>query len=206
MRVMVVDQHPVVRAGIATVLSDDPDVEIVGFAESGEGAVAEAQRLHPDLIVMGVRLIGLSGVEACRLLRLQHPATKVVLMTSEPSSGAIARALTAEPHGLIFKRSELDSLKDAIRTVAAGTIYVDPSLQVKMSLSGSNGLKGPFKLTPTEIRVLEYLVQGLTNAEIGERLDVSTNTIKTHLKNAMFKLRARDRAHAAAIAVREGLA
>lgn len=206
MKVLVVDQHPVVRAGIAYALLDDPSAGIVGFAESGEGALAESERLQPDIVVMDIRLIGMSGVEACRLLKLKHVQAKIILMTSELTTGSVARALAAAPHGLVFKRSELEELKQAVKAVTEGMTYMDPRLQARMEVCGSDKRYGPFRLTPTEMRVLEYLAQGLTNAEIGEQIDVTTNTIKTHLKNAMHKLHAKDRAHAAAIAVREGLA
>ncbi len=201
-----VDQHPIVREGVAATLLDDSSIEIVGGAESGEGALAEAERLKPDLVVMDIRLAGLSGIEASRSLRLRQPDIHIVLLTSDPTPGVLTRALATGAQGLVFKRSELDELKKAVGVVSAGMTYVDPELAGRIKSTNSDKNRGPFDLTLTEMRVLEYLVQGLTNSEIGEGLGLSQNTIKTHLRNAMHKLRAKDRAHAAAIAVREGLA
>lgn len=205
-RILVVDQHPIVREGVAATLSDEPSIEIVGGAESGEGAIAESERLDPDMIVMDIRLAGMSGIEASRSLRLRKPGIKIVLLTGDPTAGVLTRALATGAQGLVFKRSELSELKKAVSAVSAGMTYVDPDLARRIRSTSSNRNRGPFDLTLTEMRVLEYLVQGLTNSEIGEGLGLSQNTIKTHLRNAMHKLRAKDRAHAAAIAVREGLA
>ena len=206
-RIVVVDDHPVVREGLTAVLSDEPEFKVVGQAESGEAAVAAALRLMPTIVVMDMRLPGISGIEACQRIRRRSPSTKVVILATYPNGGGIARAFAAGASAFVLKTSELAELRQAVRVVAGGDEYIDPRLAPKVAAmaSGDRRAKGPFDLTVMEMRVLEKLPLGMTNAEIGESLGIKENTVKTHLRTAMYKLKAKDRAHAAAIAVREGL-
>ena len=206
-RILVVDDHPVVREGLTAVLSDEPEFRVVGQAESGEAAVAAALRFMPTIVVMDMRLPGISGIEACQRIRRRNPSTKVVILATYPNGGGIARAFAAGASAFVLKTSELAELREAVRVVAGGDEYIDPRLAPKIAAmaSGDRRAKGPFDLTVMEMRVLEKLPLGMTNAEIGESLGIKENTVKTHLRTAMYKLKAKDRAHAAAIAVREGL-
>ena len=206
-RIVVVDDHPVVREGLTAVLSDEPEFKVVGQAESGEAALAAVLRLMPTIVVMDMQLPGISGIETCQRLRRRSPSTKVVILATYPNGGGIARAFAAGASAFVLKRSELAELREAVRVVARGDEYIDPRLAPKVAAmaSGDRRAKGPFDLTVMEMRVLEKLPLGMTNAEIGESLGIKENTVKTHLRTAMYKLKAKDRAHAAAIAVREGL-
>ena len=206
-RILVVDDHPVVREGLTAVLSDEPEFRVVGQAESGEAAVAAAVSFMPTIVVMDMRLPGISGIEACQRIRRRSPSTKVVILATYPNGGGIARAFAAGASAFVLKTSELAELREAVRVVAGGDEYIDPRLAPKIAAmaSGDRRAKGPFDLTVMEMRVLEKLPLGMTNAEIGDSLGIKENTVKTHLRTAMYKLKAKDRAHAAAIAVREGL-
>lgn len=206
-RIVVVDDHPVVREGLVAVLSDEPDFKVVGQAETGEGALAEAARLVPDVVVLDLRLPGISGLETCERLALRHPGVRVVMLTSFPHDGALTGAFAAGARGFVLKESKSTILRQAVRAVAAGDTYADPRVAAKLVAIAQGGrAKGPFDLSLSEMRVLEKLPQGLTNREIARDLGVSYDTVKSHLRSAMHKLNAKDRAEATAIAMREGLA
>jgi DNA-binding NarL/FixJ family response regulator len=206
-RILVVDDHPVVREGLMAVLSDEPDFRVVGQAETGEAALVEAVRLKPDVVVLDLRLPGISGTETCERLIRRHAGIRVVMLTSFPHDGAMMSAFGAGARGFVLKESEPTILRQAIRTVDAGDTYADPRVAAKVVAIAKGGrAKGPFDLSLSEMRVLEKLPQGLTNREIARELGVSYDTVKSQLRNAMRKLRAKDRAEATAIAMREGLA
>lgn len=202
--VLIVDDHPVVREGLGAVLGDEPDFEVVGEAESAERALIEVERLRPLLVVMDVRLPGMNGIDACELITVRFPGTKVVMLTSFPNDAAAIRSFSAGARGFILKDSDPAILREAVRKVGAGGIFTDPRFASRVI--GASGEATPFGLTVQELRVLEYLPRGFTNADIGEELGISRNTVKTHVHNALKKLKARDRVEAAAIAMREGLA
>jgi DNA-binding NarL/FixJ family response regulator len=207
-RVVVVDDHPVVREGLAAVLSDEPDFRIVGQAESGERVISEFERLLPDVVVVDLRLPGISGTETCQALKRMRPSTRVIILTSFPNDGAVMNAFVAGANGFLLKESDPTVLRQAVREVAKGETYVDPRIAAKLVAFASKGrrTKGPFDLTLQEMRVLEKLPRGFTNREIGRELGIAEDTVKTHLSHALRKINAKDRAEAAAFAMREGLA
>ena len=207
-RVLVVDDHPVVREGLSSILASDDDVSVVGEAPSGKAALTTAADTWPDVAVVDVRLPDMTGVETCVRLLTQQPAIKVMMLTSFATEKVIKDAFAAGAKAFVVKDSTPDELRQAVHVVARGDTFVDPKTAVKLIALATKGrrVKGPFGLTLQEMRVIEHLPKGLSNREIGEKLGVSEQTAKTHLYHAMQKLRARDRAEAAAIAVREGLA
>lgn len=207
-RVIVVDDHPVVCEGLAAILGDQPEFRVLAQVLSGEEALLAAERHRFDVAVIDARLPGLSGAETCRALLALYPTSRVVILTSFPNEGVMLTALDAGAAGFLVKESDPTILLRAVRAVAAGERYIDPKLAAKFAALTSEGrrLRGPHNLTPQEMRVLELLPRGLTNREIGLRLTIGEQTVKTHLHHAMRKLGAHDRAEAASIAVREGLA
>jgi DNA-binding NarL/FixJ family response regulator len=207
-RILLVDDHPVVREGFAAILSAEHDLVVVGEAATGEEAIREAARSDPDVVVLDVRLPGINGIETCAALLAKHPKVKVILLTSFPSEGAISEAIAAGAKGFLVKTTDRTVLRQAIRTVIRGETFFDPQVACKLVDLATRGrrVKGPHDLTLMEMRVLEHLPRGLTNSEIGVALGVSAQTVKSHLAHAMRKLNARDRTQAAALAIREGLA
>lgn len=207
-RILLVDDHPVVREGLAAVLADEPGFRVVGQVDSGERALREMEVELPDVVVLDLRLYGMSGIQTCESIRLRWPSVRVIILTSFPNEGALMSAFTAGARGFVLKESEPTILRQAVRAVGAGETYADPRVASKLVSLATKGRRttGPFGLSLQQMRVLERLPRGLTNREIAEDMGVSENTVKTHLSAAMQKLKARDRAEAAAIALREGLA
>jgi DNA-binding NarL/FixJ family response regulator len=197
-----------VREGLAAVLSAEPDFTVVGQAESAERALVEVDRLRPDVVLLDIRLPGMSGTEACTELLKRHPGARVIVLTSFASTGSLVQSFSAGAKGFVLKESQPAVLRDAVRTVARGDTFTDPRVGAKLVALASRNrrAKGPFGLTIQEMRVIELLPRGLTNREIGGELGISEDTVKTHVRHALRKLNARDRVEAAAIALREGLA
>lgn len=207
-RILLVDDHPVVREGIAAVLSDEPDFEVVGEVASGEQALAKLEACDPDVVVLDYRLPGMNGTEACEAVLRRRPNARIVILTGFPNEATMLGAFNAGARAFVVKESDSVVLRQAIRTVVSGNTYIDPRAAgrlVQMATKGRRA-KGPFGLTVQELRVVALLPKGFSNREIGEHLGVSEQTVKTHLHHALRKLNARDRAEAAAIATREGLA
>lgn len=207
-RVLLVDDHPIVREGLTAVLSDDPDFRVVGEADSGETALLEADRLKPDVVLIDLRLPGMNGTDACAELTKRHPQTAVIILSSHPNQGAIVTAFSSGAKGLVLKESEPSVYRQAVRAVAQGETFTDQKIAHRFVALASQKrrAKGPFGLSMQEMRVLEHLPRGLTNKEIGVELGITEDTVKSHLRGVLRKLNARDRAEAASIAIRKGLA
>ena len=206
--VLVADDHPVVREGVTSILAADPELRVVGDAGSGDEALRRATATHPDVLVIDVRLPGMSGVEVCTVLQERNPRIRTVVLTAFPGDGVLMEALAAGARGFVLKESGPAVLRDAVHAVARGDTYVDPRVTAKLValLTRGRRAKGPFGLTVQELRVVALLPRGLTNRQIGDQLGVSEATIKSHLYSAMRKLHASNRAQVVAVAEREGLA
>jgi len=206
-RVLLVDDHPVVREGLATILRADDEIEVVAEAESVEDAVQQLVTHKPDVAVLDYRLPGMSGVDGCAHLLARYPRLRVIVLTSFPNESVMLKAFTAGARGFIAKDSAPHVLRTAVRSVACGGVFVDPSMAGKLIAATIRGRKalGPFGLTRTELRVLELLGEAQPNQAIARELDVSMPTVKTHVQHVLRKLGATDRYDAAVIARREGL-
>lgn len=201
-RVMVVDDHAVVREGLRTLLSHHPDITVVAQAGNVATALAEAERHAPDVVVLDVRLPDGSGVDACRSLRSQAPDMRVLMLTSYADEEAIVGSMLAGASGYLLKDATPDTLVSAIRTAYEGGSLLDPqvtsALLGRMRASGGLGTDPWAGLTPQEREVLERVARGETNRQIGVDLHLSEKTVKHYVSNILDKVGADNRAAAAA--------
>jgi DNA-binding NarL/FixJ family response regulator len=211
-RVLLVDDDDLMRAGLRAVLSSDSRVEVVGEAGSGRAAVERVRALRPDLVLMDVRMPDLDGIAATREVTSASPEVKVVILTTFEQDDYIFGALNAGASGFLLKRSGPEELLAAIQTVAAGDSLLSPSVTRtvidRMARQPTPEI-GPSRLldelTPREHEVLVLLARGLSNSEIAAELVIEESTVKTHVKRILMKLRLRDRIQAVVFAYESGL-
>ncbi|HEX8002990.1 MAG TPA: response regulator transcription factor [Mycobacteriales bacterium] len=206
-RVLVVDDHPLVRDGLTAVLQVEPDMQVSGAVGTGEAALALLERTRPDVVVVDNSLPGMSGVDLCAALIRRVTNPRVVVLSEAPSASLMRRSVAAGALGFVAKGSATTTLRDAVRHAFRGEPFFDPSLaRFVVELAGRGTRRqGPHGLTPAELDVVALLPKGLMNREIAVALGIKENTVKTHLRHALRKLAVRDRAQAAAIVVKEGL-
>ncbi|MGP8299456.1 response regulator [Streptomyces inhibens] len=201
-KVLLADDHPVVREGLCAMLESDPGIEIVGQAGSGEEAVALVGRLAPDVVLLDLRMGELDGVGATGQILRQSPGTKVVIVTTYEEDSDILRAVEAGAAGYLLKGSSRAELIGAVHGAAHGETVLTPSLATK--LFRARAVEVPL-LSGRECEVLRLVGQGLTNAEIGRELFIGEATVKTHLLRAFKKLEVSDRTAAVMTAWERGL-
>ncbi|MFJ5934955.1 response regulator [Streptomyces sp. NPDC093071] len=206
-RVLLVDDHQVVRRGLRTFLEVQDDIEVVGEASDGDEGVARAEELRPDIVLMDVKMPGTDGIEALKRLReLANPA-RVLIVTSFTEQRTVVPALRAGASGYVYKDIDPDALAGAIRSVHAGHVLLQPEVAgALLSPDDSHGGtgRGP-SLTEREREVLGLIADGRSNREIARALVLSEKTVKTHVSNILMKLDLADRTQAALWAVRHGL-
>ncbi len=193
LRILLAEDHQTVREGVKLLVNAQPDMEVVGEAGDGEIAIQEAERLGPDIIVMDVSMPNMNGLKATRRLRRQNPDIKILTLTRHTDDGYLQQLLGAGANGYVLKQSAPTELINAIRTVAEGNAYLDPSLTRKVVggyANRSTSLRGESKgeLTERESEVLRLISFGYSNKEIAVRLELSVKTIEAHKTNAMRKL------------------
>ena len=205
-RLLIADDHPIMRDGLRGVFRGDEDFEVAGEASDGAEAVRLAQALQPDVILMDLRMPGMGGVEAITKLReLGHPA-RVLILTTYDTDRDVVPALEAGATGYLLKDAPRDELIKAVRAAFQGQSVLAPTVASKLvGLVGSPGRGGPDHLSPRELEVLKLVADGATNQIAARRLLVSETTIKTHLLHIYTKLGVRDRASAVATAYKRGL-
>jgi DNA-binding NarL/FixJ family response regulator len=187
-RVLVADDHPVVRQGLCTMLELEDDIVVVGRAADGEEAVMLARREHPDITLMDVQMPVLDGIEALRRIRSDDPEARVIVLTTYRNEDYIFPSLRAGARGYLLKDSSREELAGAIRAVAAGESLLDPQM--------IDAARDDAGLTARELEVLRLMADGHNNAQIAVNLFVSENTVKTHVSKIFDKLGCRDRAAA----------
>jgi len=201
-RLLLVDDHPVMRAGLANLLSTEPDFQVVAQADDGEGAVRLWQQHTPDVCLLDMTMHGLDGVETLKRLRGVAPQARVLMLTSSDSAEDVARALAAGANGYITKSVKHSEVFTAIRSVHAGGRPVS-----EHAIIDSRPMQqvAGISLTPREIEVVAFMREGFTNAEIGRLLGISTHTAKAHVAGVIEKLGTSDRTQAVARAFDLGL-
>ncbi len=206
-RVMVVDDHEVVRQGVAAVLQAAEGIIVCGEASSAAEALEVATATMPDVVIMDVRLGGDSGIEATRDIRAQRPATQVIMLTSFADDDALFSSIMAGAAGYVLKQIRGTDLVGAVRSVAAGQSLLDPAVTssvLERLRQGREMMKDEklARLSAQEERILTLVAQGMTNKEIGEELFISEKTVKNHLSHILSKLEVARRAEAAAYLTR----
>jgi DNA-binding NarL/FixJ family response regulator len=191
-RVLVADDHPVVRQGLCTMLELEDDIEVVARAADGEEAVMMARREHPDITLLDVQMPVLDGIEALRRIRAEDPEARVIVLTTYRNEDYIFPSLRAGARGYLLKDSSREELAGAIRAVAAGESLLDPDMVDAAKDAGG--------LTSRELEVLTLMADGHNNGQIATALYVSENTVKTHVSKIFAKLGCRDRAAAVLVA------
>jgi DNA-binding NarL/FixJ family response regulator len=197
LRLLLVDDHAVVREGIRALLASDPRFEIVGEAAEGEGAVSAATSLNPDVVVMDVSMPGLNGVQATRRLKAQNPETRVVALTVHEEGGYLRSLLDAGAAGYVLKRSAASELVRALHVVGDGGTYLDPALAgqlVGKFVRNAPQTGSSPTLSDRESEVVRLVARGYSNKEIAAKLQVSVKTVETYRYRAVEKLGLRGRA------------
>jgi DNA-binding NarL/FixJ family response regulator len=199
-RILVVDDHPVVRAGVAGLVGDQPDMKIVGQASSGREAIQRFRDLHPDVVLMDLQMPDMNGLDAMIAIRDEAPQARVVVLTTYTGDAQVLRAIKNGARGYLLKSALHKELLETIRAVHAGkkTISADASFELADHATDE-------ALTPAEVRVLRLIAEGNANKEIAEQLSVSEETVKGQVRNILSKLGAKDRTHAAMIGLKRGI-
>jgi NarL family two-component system response regulator LiaR len=201
-RVMIVDDHAVVRSGLGAFLSVISDLELVGEAEGGDLAVVRCGHLHPDVILMDLMMPGTDGVTATRLIREQFPGTQVIALTSFQENELVQSAMKAGAIGYLMKNVSSQELAAAIRAAKGGKMTLSPEAAQAL-VHASQRAAETESLTDRELEVLRLMVDGLNNAEIAERLVVSLSTVKYHISNILMKLGVENRVAAVTTAMQK---
>jgi DNA-binding NarL/FixJ family response regulator len=204
-RVLVVDDHPIVRQGLVSVLSDEEDLEVVGEAGSGRQAVAIASRQRPDVVLLDLELPELDGVEAIPELMRAAPGVQVLVFTAYDTDERVLGAVRAGARGYLLKGASSDEIARGIRTVAAGGSYLEPRVASKLMAEVSAPRRSATNLSEREREVLHLVAEGLPTKQIALQLSISERTVKFHVNSIFHKLGAENRAQAVAVAAQRGL-
>jgi len=203
LRVLVVDDHPVVRAGVVSLFDRADDVEVVGEASSGEEAVALAARSRPDVVLMDLRLPGMQGDEATGRVLEAAPGTRVVVLTTYENDDSILGAIAAGASGYLLKAAPQEEILAGVRAVARGEVALAPRIAAMLVQRVQR--PAPTALSARETEVLRLVARGLSNPEIARELFLGEATVKTHLLHVFEKLGVRDRTRAVTLAMERGL-
>ncbi len=197
---LIVDDHEVVREGLRLSLSRAPHIRVVGEAADGDAAVALAERRRPDVVIMDIRMPGLDGLEATRRLHERAPDIPVVIFTAYGERSLLSRGMESGAKGYVLKEAPHETLVKAIEKVARGETFVDAAL-----MPAFLGREQSEMLTAREREILQLLADGMSNADVAQRLFISQETVKSHVRHILTKLEADTRTQAVAIALREAI-
>jgi DNA-binding NarL/FixJ family response regulator len=199
-RILVADDHPIVRQGLAALISTEPDMRVVGDAASGREALEQFRTHRPDITLMDLQMPELSGLDAMISIRAEAPEARIIVLTTYLGDVQVLRALKAGARAYLLKNSLHKDLLQTIRAVHAGKKLLAPEASFQLAEHATDE-----PLTPAEVRVLQLIAEGDANKEIAAKLSLSEGTIKGQIRNIMSKLGAKDRTHAAMIALRRGI-
>jgi DNA-binding NarL/FixJ family response regulator len=212
LRVLIVDDHALFRRGLQMVLSGESDIDVVGEAADGAEAIEKARSLTPDVVLMDVRMPRRSGIEATEQIRAELPDAKILMLTMSDEEADLYEAIKAGASGYLLKEISIEEVPDAIRSVWSGQSRISPSMASKllsefaaMSQRGGDAKGVAAKLTDRELQVLRLVAQGLNNKDIADKLFISENTVKNHIRNILDKLHLHSRMEAVVYAVKEKL-
>ena len=202
-RILITDDHPVVREGLSGMLAGQPDFEVIGLAADGDTAVTMHGSLAPDVTLMDLRMPGLDGVGAIEAIKAQQPSARIIVLTTYDSDADILRAIEAGATGYLLKDAPREELFRAIRAAARGDSVLAPAVAARLMTR----MRAPAEenLSAREIEVLQLVAKGASNKEIGKRLHISTATVKTHLIHIYSKLGVDDRTAAVTTALEKGI-
>jgi DNA-binding NarL/FixJ family response regulator len=201
-RCLAVDDHPTVRQGLGLMFGQEPDLELVGTVENGEGVIDACKRLRPQVVIMDVRLPGIDGISAIKRIAESCPGVQTVMFSAYGDKRLLSDAIAAGARGYVMKGSPPEDLVRAVRTVTNGKPFVDPSLSPTLLMSAV-GPDAP--LSEREREILQLLAEGLHTEEVARRIGLSIETVKSDTKRAILKLEADTRVHAVAIALRQAM-
>jgi two-component system response regulator NreC len=207
-RLIIADDHNVVREGLVSLLDREDDIEIVGQASTGNEVIAKVSQFQPDVVLLDINMPGINGLEAARSIQERHQNVKVLILTMHEESGFFFEALRAGAAGYILKGAHSDELLNAIRTIHRGGVYLSPHLAGDLvhEYIARHPETSPIEpLTPREHEVMLLIAKGFTNSEIADKLTLSINTIKTHRSNIYSKLGFNDRASLVGYAIKHSL-
>jgi len=206
-RILLADDHPMFREGVAHSLGSEPDLEVIAQTASGDEAVELAQSLTPDVVLLDITMPGIGGIAAAARIAASVPGTRILMLTVSEDKDDLLAALKSGAHGYVLKGASASELRAIVRRVAAGEAFITPALATRLLVEFSRPQEpDPLsELTPRERDVIELLSQGASNREIGERLHLAEKTVKHYVTCILQKLHARSRTEAALIAVQRRL-
>ncbi|MBN1640804.1 MAG: response regulator transcription factor [Anaerolineae bacterium] len=210
-RIVICDDQPIVCDSLAAILGSDPEIEVVGIAHDGAEALVQIAATHPDVVLMDLNMPGMNGVQATRAVAREHPATRVLVLTTYGEESWVVDAIEGGAAGYLLKGTPRAQLVDAVKGTAAGRTHVDPAVagllfdRVSQRSTPPPGDAIAAALSPRELDVLRLLARGLSNTEIADRLALSHGTVRNYVSAILSKLDVSDRTQAALLAVRHGL-
>lgn len=209
-KILVVDDHPVFRHGLSSILNKTPEFQVIGDACNGTESLAKVAELKPDVVVMDIFMRGGDGIETTTQLRQSNPNIGVLILSMSDSEDDLFRAIKAGAKGYLLKNVGLNEIIDSIKQVARGDAVLSPAMAVKLmqefrETNRENARKDFFNLSPRECEILQLAAQGASNKEIADKCFISETTVKAHFRNILEKLHVRNRAGAVALAASRGL-
>lgn len=199
-RILVVDDHPVVRQGVAGLVGGDPNMRVVGEASNGREAIQQFRAHHPDVVLMDLQMPEMNGLDALIAIRDEAPEARIIVLTTYAGDAQVLRAIKAGARGYLLKSALHRELLETIRAVHAGKKSLSAEVSYELAEHATDDA-----LTPAEVRVLRLIAEGNANKEIAELLSVSEETVKGQVRNILSKLGAKDRTHAAMIGLKRGI-